>query len=129
MLSALAAVVIASTPAAAPTVRLSTVLFVLGEASYAPVGGTVRGYKGVPVLAPATSLWAEAMLQQPGWGSRLALSAAGLGLQGLGLALMGLEALEDEKSDEGQVDSLRVTTVGFRLVEAGGVVTVSGVTF
>lgn len=144
----LLALVMTATPA--PSVNVGKVLFVAGEAGFAAVSAqpwmeraadvaTVTSVFSdfdvklttIPLLGPATTMLLEAQLQEDGWKGRFVAGAASLSLQTLGCTLMALSWLEDEVADEKPVSFARATTVGFRVLEggAGGVVTVSGVTF
>lgn len=132
-----------------PSVSVGKLLFVAGEAGFATVSAqpwmeraadvaTVTSVFSrfdvalttVPLLGPATTMMLEAQLQEDGWKGRFVAGAASLSLQTLGCTLMALSLFEDDV-DEGPVSVARATTVGFRVLDggAGGVITVSGVTF
>lgn len=144
----LLAVVMTATPTAS-SVSLGEALFTAGEAGFAAVSAqpwvdraadvaTVTSVFSrfdvslttVPLLGPATTMILEAQLQEAGWQGRFVAGATSLSLQTLGCTLMALSLFEDEV-DEGPVSLARATTVGFRVLDggAGGIVTVSGVTF
>lgn len=131
------------------SVSVGKVLFVAGEAGFAAVSAqpwmnraadvaTVTSVFSrfdvslttIPLLGPATTMLLEAQLQEAGWQGRFVAGATSLGLQTLGCTLMALSVFEDDV-DEGPVAGVRPTTVGFRVLDsgAGGIVTVSGVTF
>ena len=135
--------------ASAPSVNVGKVLFVAGEAGFVAVSAqpwmeraadvaTVSSVfsrfdvklTSIPLLGPATTMMLEAQLQEDGWQGRFVAGATSLSLQTLGCTLMALSVFEDE-ADDGPVSIARATTLGFRVVDggAGGVITVSGVTF
>lgn len=146
MVATLTALLLASTPMPASTVKASSLFLAAGE-SLGAVGGQPwigqpqaagavsplfsrfnLDVTDVPVLGPATAMLLDARSQQAGWGSRLLVNFTSFGLQTVGAALCVSE-LFDEEMNEGAVDTLRPTRVSFKLLEGGGVVTVSGVTF
>lgn len=143
MFATLTALVIASTPA---TVKASSLFLTAGESlgamgsqpwiGQSQAAGLVSplfsrfslDVTDVPVLGPATAMLLDVNGQTDGWSGRLLVNFTSFGLQTIGAAL-AVSELFDEDVDEGAVDSLRPTRVSFRLLEGGGVVTVSGVTF
>lgn len=146
MVATLTALLLASTPMPANTVKASSVFLAAGE-SLGAVGGQPwigqsqaagavsplfsrfnLDVTDVPVLGPAAAMLLDARSRQDGWSSRMLVNFTSFGLQSVGAALAVSELL-DEDVDEGAVDTLRPTRVSFRLLEGGGVVTVSGVTF
>lgn len=144
MFATLTALLLAATPAT--TVKTSSLLLTAGESLGAmgsqpwirqsQLAGTVSplfsrfnlDVTDVPVLGPATAMLLDVNAQQEGWGGRLLVNFTSFGLQTVGAAL-AVSELFDEDLDEGAVDTLRPTRISFRLLEGGGVVTVSGVTF
>ncbi|MBE2251291.1 MAG: hypothetical protein IAE78_17250 [Myxococcus sp.] len=143
----LLSLVMAAAPQAA-SVTLGEVLFTAGEAGFAAVSaqpwlerardvdGVTSVFSrfdlkvtGIPLLGPATTMLLEAQFQEDGWKGRFAAGATSFGLQALGGTLMALSWLDDDAPDEGLPTSLRATSIGFRVVDTGGVVTLSGVTF
>lgn len=143
MFATLTALVLASSPS---TVKASSLFLTAGE-SLGAVGsqpwigqsqaaGTVSplfsrfnlDVTDVPVLGPATAMLLDVNGQTDGWSGRLLVNFTSFGLQTIGAAL-AVSELFDEDVDEGAVDTLRPTRVSFRLLEGGGVLTVSGVTF
>lgn len=144
----LLSVVMTATPTAS-SVSLGKALFTAGEAGFAAVSAQPWMHRAadvatvssvfsrfdvslttIPLLGPATTMLLEANLQEAGWQGRFVAGATSLGLQTLGCTLMALSLFEDDV-DEGPVAGVRATTVGFRVLDsgAGGIVTVSGVTF
>jgi hypothetical protein len=146
MVATLTALLLASTPVSPSTVKASSLFFAAGEGlgamgsqpwiGQALTAGTVSplfsrfglDVTDVPVLGPATAVLLDLQLQHDGWSSRALMNFTSFGLQTVGAAL-AVSELFDEDVDEGAVDTLRPTRVSFRLLEGGGEVTVSGVTF
>ncbi len=146
MFATLTAALLASTPMPPSTVKASSLFLAAGESlgamsgqpwiGQSQVAGTVSplfsrfnlDVTDVPVLGPATAMLLEVQSQQDGWSGRLVVNFTSFGLQTVGAAL-AVSELFDEDVDEGAVDTLRPTRVSFRLLEGGGVVTISGVTF
>lgn len=144
MFATLTALLLAATPAT--TVKASSLLLTAGESlgavgsqpwiGQSQLAGTVSplfsrfnlDVTDVPVLGPATAMLLDVNAQQEGWSGRLLVNFTSFGLQTVGAAL-AVSELFDEDLDEGAVDTLRPTRISFRLLEGGGVVTVSGVTF